>query len=395
MIRIRGLVGIAQKARNQLKAGIPASEVEKFKQFVTQSVGTVERLCAEARVTPDQLPPPSRKAYHFLKRLDLDNLPVNESHAASQSVKTIGLKNVIRHQQALLQAISNLARGPTPDEARRNEISQTLEQSVAGIERLCARHDATPANLTGPSRQAYAWMKFLTNESTLQLHLHATRRAMEIAERVLRVRAKGPGRAVVQFTNLAGLYKSRSYRNAIVIQVSEGFIMASDDILEAVITSALLGRSQKTAQVIRDYSVSEEFSDVLIELDLMVEPIAERAKGKCYDLDEIFEAVNREYLGGQMAKPHLTWSRRFTVRKFAHYERARDRVVMSLTLDDDHIPRFVVEFVLYHELLHKQHGARWINDRLTAHTPEFRQDEQKFKLYEEAQQWMKKLASSS
>jgi hypothetical protein len=46
---------------------------------------------------------------------------------------------------------------------------------------------------------------------------------------------------------------------------------------------------------------------------------------------------------------------------------------------------------MYHELLHKQHGGKWINGRLFVHTPEFRQDERKFKHYQQVQQWLGKL----
>ncbi|MBV9389693.1 MAG: M48 family metallopeptidase, partial [Chroococcidiopsidaceae cyanobacterium CP_BM_ER_R8_30] len=76
--------------------------------------------------------------------------------------------------------------------------------------------------------------------------------------------------------------------------------------------------------------------------------------------------------------------------KLGHYEPARDRAVLSLSLDDQRVPEFVIEFVMYHELLHKQHREKWLNNRLFVHTPEFRQDERKFKQYEQAEQWLKK-----
>lgn len=143
----------------------------------------------------------------------------------------------------------------------------------------------------------------------------------------------------------------------------------------------------------KDFASSEEYSDVLLELDLIALAIAENSKGKCYDLDELFDKVNREYFGSSLAKPRLIWSQINTYRKFGHYEPARNRVMISLTLDDAGIPDFVIEFVLYHELLHKHHGATWVNGRRMVHTPEFRRDEQQFKLYKEALGWLRKLAS--
>lgn len=178
------------------------------------------------------------------------------------------------------------------------------------------------------------------------------------------------------------------------LTLSEGFINANDETLEALVKVALLGKSQQTTRVIRDYAVSEEYSSILIELDLILEVIIENARGKHYNLDELFHKVNREYFACSLVKPRLIWSQINTYRKFGHYEPARDRVMIALTFDDAKIPEYVVRFVLYHELLHKFHGATWVNGRRMVHTPEFRRDEDKFKLHKEAQEWLKKLASS-
>jgi len=64
---------------------------------------------------------------------------------------------------------------------------------------------------------------------------------------------------------------------------------------------------------------------------------------------------------------------------------------ISRTLDNRKMPQYVVEFVMYHKLLHKQHRENWGKSRLLVHTPEFRQNERKFKQYKQAQQWLEKL----
>ena len=77
-------------------------------------------------------------------------------------------------------------------------------------------------------------------------------------------------------------------------------------------------------------------------------------------------------------------------RKLGHYEPLRDRIVMSRTLDSSHVPQMVVELVLYHELLHKHHGAKLLNGKRMVHTPEFRRSERQFRHYQEAQQWLER-----
>jgi hypothetical protein len=184
------------------------------------------------------------------------------------------------------------------------------------------------------------------------------------------------------------LYKCQTIGNVTTLSISEGFIRSSDEVLTAVLHSALVGKTEASNQLIRQFGVSEECSDVMLELDLIAQVEAETAQGSCYDLDEMFATVDREYFGN-MLKPRLMWSGILSHRKLGHYERTRDRVVLSQVLDDRRIPRYVVEFVLYHELLHKHHGVKWVNGRCLAHTPEFRHSERKFRQYREAESFLK------
>ena len=80
----------------------------------------------------------------------------------------------------------------------------------------------------------------------------------------------------------------------------------------------------------------------------------------------------------------LRWNRVPTARKFGHYESARDTVMLSVSLDDPAVLDQVVDYVMYHELLHKKHGVKLANGRRMAHTPDFRKDDQSFKGYEGA-----------
>ncbi len=315
--------------------------------------------------------------------------------------RTIGLRNVRTQQQTILQRITRFAQSPVEDPYEAQKILKLLSQTVAQVEQVCTQHQLTPANLTELSRQIYSWMKFLLDEHHLLLHIQATRRVQRLVAEVVASnttpRSKKPTRIVseklnVEFLNMAGLYKYKSNSSCTLLQICEGFIVASDQVLNAIVQATLIGKSSASSRVIRTFSLSEEFSEVLLKLDLMVESIIETPQGQVYDLNAIFEAVNLKYFVSQMPKPRLTWNQVLTKRKFGHYEPARDRIVVSRTLDNRQVPQYVVEFVLYHELLHKQHGEKWGKSRLMFHTPEFRADERKFKQYEQAQQWLANLA---
>jgi hypothetical protein len=392
MLQIRGLVKAAQKAQEQLKLGVRDVDVPTFAHFVLTSVETVERLCADARVTPHQLPARSRQAYYFLKNIDLQNLPSTGTHPRSM-VQTIGIKNIKAQQRAISWNILQLAMKPHVDSEQMHEVVSQIHQVVCAIEKICLTQQVTPANLTSSSRQIYAWLKFLAPSENLKLHIEATRRVHKIAKQLCQHYGYDSVNFSVEITNLAGLYRSRWVGNDINLIMSEGFIHAGEDVLTALVHTSLRGKSPSNTRIIREYASQDEFSEVLLELDLIVETVSEDGKGVYYNLETLFDNINNEYFCGKLSRPRLIWSQMQTYRKFGHYEPARDRIVISLTLDEQIIPQYVVEFVIYHEMLHKHYGEKWVNGRRMVHTSEFRASEAKFKYYNEAEAWLSKLAS--
>lgn len=113
-------------------------------------------------------------------------------------------------------------------------------------------------------------------------------------------------------------------------------------------------------------------------------------KGAVYDLDELFEAVNKKYFAGYIRKPVLTWSAKKTYRILGHHDATHDTVAISRSLDSRDVPRYIVEYVLFHEMLHIAHPAKHINGRRYYHTPAFKRDERRFARYEEAEKWIER-----
>ena len=112
------------------------------------------------------------------------------------------------------------------------------------------------------------------------------------------------------------------------------------------------------------------------------------AQGDVYDLDEIFDALNRTYFRNALPKPVLSWSSRKTYRILGHHDSAHETVVVSRSLDDKKVPKFVVEYVVFHEMLHIFHPTEHRNGRRFNHTPAFRRNERKFRYFEEAESWI-------
>jgi hypothetical protein len=118
-------------------------------------------------------------------------------------------------------------------------------------------------------------------------------------------------------------------------------------------------------------------------------------QGQFYDLDVLFDSLNERYFGGKMAKPVLSWSQQNTHRVLGHHDHVHGAIVLSRTLDQQRVPPFVVEFVLYHEMLHAKYLPRREPSRTVYHSRQFREDEAKFERFDEASKWLDKIAAQS
>ena len=114
-------------------------------------------------------------------------------------------------------------------------------------------------------------------------------------------------------------------------------------------------------------------------------------KGRYYDLDELFERLNERYFKGALARPRLGWSPRASRRRLGHYDAAHGTIVLSRILDGPGVPEFVVEYVLFHEMLHAVHPTRQSGTRREVHTKEFQEAERRFPRLAEAREWLERL----
>jgi hypothetical protein len=114
------------------------------------------------------------------------------------------------------------------------------------------------------------------------------------------------------------------------------------------------------------------------------------AKGEFYDLDGIFEKINQIYFKNSIPKPVLSWSTRKTYRILGHHDSTHETIIISRSLDDKNIPKYVVEYVVFHEMLHIFHPTIHQNGRRFSHTPAFRRDERKFLYFTEAENWIER-----
>lgn len=114
--------------------------------------------------------------------------------------------------------------------------------------------------------------------------------------------------------------------------------------------------------------------------------------GELHDLRAIYDDINARYFGGTIDAA-ITWGarlgrpkRRNSI-KMGSYS-VEDRLIrIHRSLDRAFVPRFFVEWIVFHEMLHQVHDIRVKNGRREFHSKEFLADEARFEHYVVARDW--------
>ena len=114
-------------------------------------------------------------------------------------------------------------------------------------------------------------------------------------------------------------------------------------------------------------------------------------KGVYYDLEEIFEDLNTRFFHGLMARPQMTWSGNHSRYHLGHYDPAHNTIVVSRVFDRADVPRYAVEYLVYHEMLHLRHPVKLRGSRRCVHPAAFQEDEKLFPQLAEAKKYLKQL----
>jgi len=117
----------------------------------------------------------------------------------------------------------------------------------------------------------------------------------------------------------------------------------------------------------------------------------ESGRGRVYDLEAIFETLNTKYFHGLLARPNMTWSRDHARNSLGHYDPAHNAIVVSRVFDRPQVPRYAVEYIVYHEMLHLNHPVKLRGSRRCVHPAEFAAEERLFSHLEEAKRFLKQL----
>jgi hypothetical protein len=120
-----------------------------------------------------------------------------------------------------------------------------------------------------------------------------------------------------------------------------------------------------------------------------------RHRGRHFDLKEIFDDLNRRFFDGSV-RAFVTWGRRTRASRrnrsihFGSYNWERRLIRVHPALDRGFVPRYFLESIIFHEMLHAHLGVSAGKDgRRNAHSALFRRLEHSWPGYERARRWEK------
>jgi len=218
------------------------------------------------------------------------------------------------------------------------------------------------------------------------------------AHRELRPRTPIPD-IKIEFFAFVGLnHTARLLNGRLVIRLSDLFIDAPEEIYHslALILLAKLYRKKVDRSHHRAYRsfilsshIQERARMVRSSRGRMIGPA--RPRGRYVDLEGVFERVNQRYFGGSIKKPAISWSMKKSRYVLGRYDVTHDTIFISRLFDTPHVPPYVIEYVMFHEMLHVKHESHVKESRMIVHSSEFKAEERKFEQYQAAKYWLKKL----
>ncbi|MBN1342293.1 MAG: hypothetical protein JXQ73_06415 [Phycisphaerae bacterium] len=384
-VAVRGLVKLAGNVRRELARPITPEQLQSLRRRVRGSLATIERMLDKAGADKSALSPQSRKAYLYLAGLDLDSVEPDATARNEQyrleSVRFIGLR---AYFDGLLDHIAQQADADDLS-ATHADVCRTSDR----LDQYMQERAILPEHLTSETRNTVAWFRYFSRPEHFDTYVSALRTAKSPMGQFATASDRFKPPVIIHFRPTGKLYRLRGSANGTLLHCPTAMVTLDARGFTAL-ASLAIGRNGAKHEVVALTGTSA-YRDVHEALRRLA-GAENLSKGVFHDLAESFARVNADYFNGAMRPPRLSWSRHITGNRFGHYNHADDAVMVSSTLDAADVPPLVVDFIVYHELLHKKMGARPRNATMAVHTPEFRRQERQFKQFADAAARLGKLA---
>jgi hypothetical protein len=111
-------------------------------------------------------------------------------------------------------------------------------------------------------------------------------------------------------------------------------------------------------------------------------------RGVHYDLREVLESLLSQGLVKDDYSAFISWTDKPNRFRMGYCSILMKVVAISSILDSVDIPKYVTEYVLYHEMLHLEKG---LDSMRSQHNADFRRLERRHPRFREAEEWLKRI----
>jgi predicted metal-dependent hydrolase len=184
------------------------------------------------------------------------------------------------------------------------------------------------------------------------------------------------------------------FRAPLELRIHHSFTAAPEEVLQAVATFVESKRGSDLARealvLIREHFTAHRET-------ARARRVVLRPEGAALDLREVFADLNERYFEGRLAVA-ITWGksaisshcgrRRSASLQLGSYSYEDRLIRLHRVLDHAEVPRYVVEAVVYHEMLHADMPPEIRGGKRYFHTPEFRRRERIYRNLTRAERWI-------
>lgn len=188
--------------------------------------------------------------------------------------------------------------------------------------------------------------------------------------------------------NSTSMLSIKEIKGVVIIRLHKMFLCAGSNVLNEI--ADYINHNRKKTPLIREFITLHAHN---LKKGLL-RKVTIRTKGRHHDLQEIYHSINREYFG-ESVSASITWGKRCSGRSAAKrtlgsYSYHSNTIRINPVLDSKRVPRYYMEFLVYHEMLHADIGIKKKNGRQIVHSGEFRKREKLFRHYKISVEWEKK-----
>lgn len=248
---------------------------------------------------------------------------------------------------------------------------------------------ALPAAIRIPKKVGGQVLVFPTGSPRLFVH-EGARQALE--RKFLTAHA---GPVMLSITDNRHAMVTYSVRKGVLqVRLHHMFLSSPSRVLDALVRYVVRDDAEASATVGHFIELNNRLLERRSRRHLKLAP-----QGKHHDLLKMVEDLNRRYFDGAV-KPLITWGistrpasgKRKTIRLGSYA--AVDRLIrVHPALDRSWVPKYFVEFVVYHEMLHHVFPMTARGGRRAIHPPAFMERERKFRQFDRATAWEQKNLS--